>query len=43
VLVAEVTVALGIAFTETTVAALIEEHDPPAETTNVYDPLVFAV
>jgi hypothetical protein len=36
-------VAVGRAFTVTTVAVLVEEHDEAFVTTTVYDPLAFAV
>jgi signal recognition particle receptor subunit beta len=38
-----VIVAVGRAFTVTTVAVLVEEHDEAFVTTTVYDPLAFAV
>ncbi len=41
--VAGVIVAVGRAFTVTTVAVLVEEHVLAFVTTTVYDPLAFAV
>jgi hypothetical protein len=38
-----VIVAVGSAFTVTTVAVLVEEHVEAFVTTTVYDPLTFAV